>query len=116
MLHTVRFHEQVVADQVNSTEHFADRLRGLMFRTSLAEGEGLYIPRCSAIHTCFMRMPIDVVFLDSDGVIVALFPRLSPWKLASCRVGKAVLELGEASCTKWKLQKGDRLVVTSQTL
>ncbi len=43
-----------------------ERMRGLLGRDGLAEGEGMLILRCNAIHTLFMRFAIDAIFLDAD--------------------------------------------------
>ena len=60
---------------------FLPRLLGLMFRRDLQSGEGLLITRCNAIHTCFMRFPIDVAFLDRDGAVVRIVRNIKPWRL-----------------------------------
>ena len=65
---------------------FKDRFVGLMGRRSLAFGEGMHIAPCNSIHTFFMRIPIEVVFLDPDGLIVKecrvdgapMFKRIQP--------------------------------------
>ena len=44
------------------------RRRGLLGRETF-EG-ALVIPRCRWIHTIGMRFPLDVAFLDPDGVVV----------------------------------------------
>ena len=61
-------------------ETFLQRLLGLMFRRDLPEGQGLLIARCNAIHTFFMRFPIDAVFLDADGAIVRVVRDIQPWR------------------------------------
>lgn len=62
-------------------EGFFPRLLGLMFRRDLQAGEGLLITCCNAIHTCFMRFPIDVAFLDRDGAVVRIVRNIKPWRL-----------------------------------
>ena len=59
---------------------FSSRLRGLMGRASLGEEEGLFLAKCSRVHCCFMRFPIDVLYLDSNlrGIEVET---LFPWQL-----------------------------------
>ena len=59
---------------------FSSRLRGLMGRASLGEEEGLFLSNCSRVHCCFMRFPIDVLYLDSNlrGIEVET---LFPWQL-----------------------------------
>ena len=59
---------------------YFSRLRGLMGRASLGEEEGLFLAECSRVHCCFMRFPIDVLYLDSNlrGIEVET---LLPWQL-----------------------------------
>ena len=56
-------------------------------------GEGLLIPRCRSVHTFGMRFPLDLVFLDCDGVVVGLRRSVPPRRLARCRRARSVLEL-----------------------
>jgi len=48
------------------------RLRGLIGRASLADGEGLFLVGTKSIHTFGMRFAIDVVFLDQRGQVIHL--------------------------------------------
>jgi uncharacterized membrane protein (UPF0127 family) len=84
------------------------RLRGLIGRR-LGPGEGLLIRPASSIHTCFMRAPIDVVFLDRGGRVLRVAPALGPWRLAWCRGAAAVLELPAGACARAGLTAGDAL-------
>lgn len=58
---------------------FAERARGLIGRPPPPPGEGLLIEKCSAIHTFFMRYPIDATFLDRDGAVVRTVRGIPPW-------------------------------------
>ena len=60
---------------------FWARVVGLMFKKDLPEDEGLLIERCNAIHTCFMRFPIDATFLDKQGNVVKTVRNIRPWTL-----------------------------------
>ena len=87
----------LIADQVATADTFFTRFKGLMLRKALAPGEGLLLKNCSAIHCCFMRFPIDVVYLDDDMTVVGI-ETVNPWRLGSIFPGaKHVLELG-AGC------------------
>ena len=59
---------------------FWARLRGLIGRRGLPPGAGLLIPRCNAIHTCFMRFAIDATFLDGAGRPVRVVRNIRPWR------------------------------------
>ena len=56
------------------------RVRGLIGRKALAPGTGLLILRCKAIHTFFMRFPIDATFLDRSGAAVKTVRNIRPWR------------------------------------
>jgi uncharacterized membrane protein (UPF0127 family) len=66
----------------------------------------------NAIHTCFMRFPIDVAFLDGEGNVLYLIHRLGPWR-ASRMVwrARAVLELPPGILAHTQTRVGDRLTV-----
>ena len=72
-------------------DSFPKRAKGLLGRDGLPSGEGLLIPRCNAIHTCFMRLTIDATFLDRDGRVVKTVRNIRPgrffvwggWRAAS---------------------------------
>ena len=72
-----------MADRAERATGFADRFLGLMGRRSLAVGEGMHIVPCNSIHTFFMRIAIDVAFLDPDGLIVKQIPAMPPWRMSS---------------------------------
>ena len=73
--------EAPLAVEVDVEETFAERARGLIGRPAPAPGRGLLIPRCNAIHTLFMRYPIDATFLDRRGRVVKSVRNLRPWRL-----------------------------------
>jgi uncharacterized membrane protein (UPF0127 family) len=85
------------------------RMRGLMGRRGLAAGEGLLLSPAPAIHTAFMRFPIDAVFLDHDLTVLAVAEKLRPWRFASDRRAKAVLELPAGECARRGVNVGDAL-------
>ncbi len=102
--------DRLLADRAERAEHFMDRLMGLMGRRSLAMGEGMYILPCNSIHTFFMRIPIDVAFLDAEGVIVKQFSALPPWRATSVYFkARSVLELPAGTLEASGTQEGDRL-------
>jgi uncharacterized protein len=85
------------------------RLRGLLGRAGLPSGEGLLIRPTSAIHTCFMRFPIDAVFLDRDLVVLRTASDVRSWRFKGCRGARAVLELAAGEVRRRGIRPGDRL-------
>ena len=60
---------------------FRERTKGLLGRDGLPPGEGLLILKCNAIHTCFMRFPIDATFLDARDNVVRVVRNIRPGRL-----------------------------------
>lgn len=85
------------------------RMRGLLGRRELARDEGLLIRPTWSIHMFFMRFPIDAVFVDRDGVVVRIVAGLAPWRMASHRGAKAVLELAAGEAARRGLEPGERI-------
>jgi len=82
-----------IAYPVLIADTFGTRFRGLMLRKSLRPGEGLLLKHCSSIHCCFMRFPIDVVYLTEDYSVCGV-ETVAPWHLGGHFPGaKHVLEL-----------------------
>lgn len=65
-----------------------------------------------AIHTCFMRFPIDAVFLDRELQVVGVSPELKPWRWARWTGARAVLELGAGEADRVGVQPGERLTLS----
>ncbi len=102
-----------IASSVLKAEDYASRSRGLLGRTAMGPGEGLWIVPCPMIHTFFMRFPIDVLFLDRGLKVVRVLEGLKPWRL-SAWVWRAhsVLELG-AGELQGGVDVGDELEMRS---
>jgi len=100
---------RVVADSVVVADSTMRRLRGLLGKRDLPAGHGVLLRPAWSIHTAFMRFPIDVVFLDADQVVVKIVPRLAPFKTASCRGAREVIELRAGECDRRGLSLGDRV-------
>ena len=89
--------ERILGVDAEVAETFAERARGLIGRDGLSDGEGLLIPRCGCIHTCFMRFPIDATFLDRDDNVVKVVRNICPWRLCVWGGRRAVKVLETAS-------------------
>jgi uncharacterized protein len=74
------------------------RAWGLLGRTAFPAGTALVFERCASVHTWFMRMPIDVVFVDRHWNVISTFDSVPPWQNVREPRAFAVLELapGEA--------------------
>ena len=89
------------------------RGKGLLGRSSLDEDEGILLKPGSSIHMFFMRFPIDAVFLDGEQRVLRVAADLKPWRMASKRGAKSVLELPAGRCVRAGVREGDLLTLDS---
>jgi uncharacterized membrane protein (UPF0127 family) len=101
-----------VANRVRKASTSATRRKGLLGVTHLDEHSGLWIVPCEGVHTFFMRIPIDVVFLDRDSRVRKIRPNLGAWRMSLCLTARSVLELAAGAMQKSGTQVGDRLILT----
>ena len=87
------------------------RMKGLLGRADLPDGEGILLRPASSIHMAFMRFPIDAVFLARDLTVLKVVRDLAPWRMAAKRRAHAVLELPAGACERSGLREGDRLTL-----
>ena len=93
---------------------FADRLRGLIGRRFDDTMDGMIFPRCGAVHTCFMGMAVDLLFLDRSDRVVRIDHRVPPWML--CRRHAAavtVVELPPGRLASAGVAEGHQIVWSS---
>jgi uncharacterized membrane protein (UPF0127 family) len=99
----------LLADRAALAADSASRRRGLLGRDGLAPGEALVIAPSQGIHTFGMRFPIDVVFADRRGAVVAIAAGVPPRRIRLAWRAFAVVELGAGTCQATGLRLGDRL-------
>lgn len=100
----------VVAAKVERAASFVARLRGLLGRSGLGEGEALVIAPCASIHTFFMRFPIDAAFLARDGRVVRALSDLRPFRATRIYPSAAlVVELPAGTLRRTGTAEGDQL-------
>jgi len=102
----------LISDRIEVARRFYSRLRGLLGRKSLDEGEGLLLSPCSSIHCFGMRFPIDAIFMDGQYKVVAIKPNMKPGSMASHRQARYVLELKAGQAARHKIEIGEHLHVT----
>lgn len=105
-----------VARRVERAASFRTRLVGLLGRSGLADDEGLWIEPCDSVHTFFMRFPIDVAFVDRDGVVVRRIDRMRPWRATRLHVAaRACVELAAGVLERHDVREGARLALVPAT-
>ena len=103
---------RVLAERLQVPRTSVGRGLGLMFRRTLAAGDGMWITPCNGIHMFFMRFPIDAVFLDRRQRVVRVRPDLRPWRVVPL-VWRAhsVVELPAGTVAGLELERGEQLEI-----
>ncbi|WP_346218170.1 DUF192 domain-containing protein [Methanobrevibacter arboriphilus] len=106
--------EKIVLGPIKFANDFLSRFQGLMFKKDLEyilviKTANSNVKIYSSIHTFFMRINIDVIFLNEEKKVIET-AHISPWKFYNPK-NKAhyILELKEGSIKKYKIKIGDKL-------
>ena len=100
----------IVASRVGVAATRLARAVGLLTRSGLEPGEGLWIRPSRGVHTWGMRFVIDVVALDDRGVVIDEVADLKPWRIRLPKAGTAgVLELPAGTLARCGTTLGHRI-------
>ncbi len=92
------------------------RRHGLLQRARFDAGAAIVLAPCAAIHTLFMRFPIDVVFVAKDGTVAKVCSSVKPWRTAIAFGAFAAIELAAGGADESGTAVGDRLLLTREFL
>ena len=102
--------EVVLAGRVEWAGTSAERKRGLLGRDRLDTMEGIYIVPCKMIHMFGMKFPIDVAFLDANGVVLRIHHGLKPNRLSRLVFrADGVLEIAAGRLRETGTEVGDTI-------
>lgn len=97
--------------QIVISKTFTEKLFGLMFRKKFPKNKSaMLIKNANWIHTLFMKMTIDVVYLNKDNQVVDLQDSLKPWRFCKPRFkAKHLIELPENYIKNLSINKQDTI-------
>ena len=102
--------DTVLADRPTWAVTAATRTRGLLDHERLDPGEALVISPCNSVHMFGMRFPLDVLFVDGDGVVVRAIEDLRPGRFTRIHLrAKRAIELPVGTISATGTKPGDRL-------
>jgi uncharacterized membrane protein (UPF0127 family) len=101
----------VLVPQLEVAVDSSTRKKGLLGRDGLPSGAALLIAPTNAVHTFFMRFPIDIVFAARSGEIVKICRSVPAWRVAAAWRGYAVIELMAHGAEFCQLTVGRRVSV-----
>lgn len=100
----------VVASNATFVISWWGRLRGLLGEKNLTFGSALVLRPCDSIHMFGMRFPLDVLFADSDGVVVGVVENIRPWRMTKrYRSAACAIELPVGAIASSETEQGDAL-------
>lgn len=103
----------ILGARVLIADRWWHRLRGLLGRRRPAEGDGILLVPCRAVHTIGLGYPLDVLFLDREGEVVATYPGLRPRRFTRFHgTAEYALEVPAGTIEATGTGVGDRLVWT----
>jgi hypothetical protein len=101
--------------EVEVADDDAKRQRGLMFRRELAEDRGMiFVFDDEAQHAFWMKdtlIPLDMIFIDTDGRVSGIVARAQPLSLEPLQGGPSryVLEVPGGWAARRGVKTGDRV-------
>jgi uncharacterized protein len=104
-----RTRQTVLGTSVEVANHGATRRKGLLGRSGLPSGEGLWIIPCESVHTFWMKFPIDLVYLDRNKKVKKVRSGVVPWRLSACLSAHSVLEFASGTIHSTQTRAGDWL-------
>lgn len=105
-----RTRQTLVVERGSHARSYWSRFLGLMGRAGLPPGGGLLLDPGGAIHTLFMRFPLDVLYLDRKGSVLRATERMPPWRLGPVVRGcRYVLELPPGAIAATGTAAGDEI-------
>ena len=104
---------KVVAERLLTAFDSETRRKGLLAHRALPPSTALIIAPTNAIHTCFMKFSIDILFVSKAGRVLKIRSRVPAWRMTGSLRAYAVLEMAAGALDGSETQVGDVLAVSS---
>jgi len=104
--------KKVLGSKVKYASSFGERLIGLMFIKDMIGFDGLVIDPCNSIHNCFVKFPIDAIFLDKHNCIVKILRNFRPWRFSGIYFKASKVIEFKAGTVEQTVNVGDYLEVS----
>ena len=103
---------QVLAEDVLLSSSFLKRLKGLLGYKSIDKNQAMILRPANSVHTFFMCFPIDVLFVDSNNIVVKTVSNMKPFKATGIYFKSVfVIELCAGVINATQTTKGDYLQI-----
>jgi uncharacterized protein len=101
---------KIIAENAFTARSFWQRFVGLMLRGAFEPMDAMIFSACRAIHTHFMRFPIDVVCLNSEKSVCDIADTINPGRIFVPRESPSCLiELPAGTIREYGIRTGDTI-------
>jgi uncharacterized protein len=106
----------MLCEHIENAGGVAGKSRGLLGRDGLEAGHGMLFERGRFepfmwMHMFLMRFAIDIVFLNSKGIVIRISHALKPWRVSPVVFGACrALELEAGAAIRSDTHVGDAIV------
>lgn len=101
------YRHQTFFRHIEVAKTLEERKKGLLGRTTA--GNGLFLMGAAAIHTYFMKFPIDVAYLDKKGTVIGLEEDLLPNRRGAFVKGTAhIVEFQAGTINMYQMKVGEQ--------
>lgn len=108
MKYNINSYSFTIKFPIKIAKTFMSRFAGLMGKKHLTYGL-LLIP-CNSIHTYFMKIPIDVLYLNESFTVIDIQTNLQPWKIGKYnRKTHSILELPAGLADRLQIAVGQHI-------
>ena len=102
-----------LADNVTVADNLFTRMKGLLGKNEMMQGEALWIKPCTSVHTFGMKFPIDVIFLNRKNRVAALIENMQQNRLTRLYLSAvSTLELPAGTIEKTDIRVGDEIEIS----
>jgi hypothetical protein len=106
--------DHALATRVEPAFDSASRRKGLLGRDGLQDDCAIILAPCNAIHTFFMRFPIDVVFVSRTGMVISISRAVAPWRIRVALRAFAAVELPAGTADRHDTRIGDAFYLSTR--
>jgi uncharacterized membrane protein (UPF0127 family) len=101
-----------LSNNVALADSLLKRMKGLLGKKEMLNGEALWIKPCISVHTLFMKFPIDVLFLDKRNRVIAAITNIRRNRLTWIYLNAlSALELPAGTLQKTDTRIGDEIEI-----
>lgn len=106
--------KKIISHSTVFADSMPGRLRGMILR-SFTDFDAMVFMKCNAVHTFFMSIPLDIIFLDTHNKILKCENSVPPWRPVISESGAfATIELPAGIIEATGTETGDILDLNAE--